>query len=164
MVVTVAIKILLDLYRGCLWRTIYSRYTWLALLAQLQIFFSQIFFLKQNFWHEIFFEFENFRKLSKIFEKNKNLKIFEKIKNLKIFEIFEKIKKNWKKNLVWKKISPKKNIHPLPKCSYQPKRFWNRPSSLGGHASQTDRQTSEFIIKIWRFICFGTIFSISVLT
>ena len=76
---------------------------WLALLAQLQIFFLQIFFWNKIFGMNFFFEFENFQK---IFE------IFWKIKNLKIFEIFEKIKKNLKKNFwseknfLWKKNYP----------------------------------------------------------
>ena len=80
-------------------------------------------FLKQNFWHEIFFEFENFRKFSKIFEKNKNLKIFEKIKNLKIFEIFEKIKKIEKKIWSEKKFLQKKISIPYPNAVTSQKGF-----------------------------------------
>ena len=48
-------------HRGCLRHPIYSRCTWLASLAQLQICFSQIFFLNQNYWHEIFHKFDLFQ-------------------------------------------------------------------------------------------------------
>ena len=116
-------KFRLGLHRGCLRHTIYSRYRWLALLAQLQIFFSQIFFSNKIFGMKFFLNLKIFKKFLKIFEKIKNLKIFEEIKNLKIFEIFEKIKKKIEKIFGLKKNFSEKNIHPLPKCSYQPKRF-----------------------------------------
>ena len=71
-----------------------------------------------------------------------NFKIFEKI------EKFEKSKNFRKKTFFFssdQKIFCPKTI-PYPRVVHMQKKFWNRPSRLGGNMVQTNRQTSEFII------------------
>ena len=132
-----AIKIWLDLHRGCLRRTICILEVYVACFAwSTANFLFADFFLKQNFWHEFFFEFENFWKFSK------------KLKIWKFLKFLKKSKKKFEKNF-W---SEKKFLwikkYPSPTLMQSPAKKVLKSAQQFRRSCITNRQTDKWIYYI----------------